>query len=72
MKGGITGEEIRRIRRRHRGYNIVLVTISLLLLLQPVAQRLPLLNPLGAISLALVMMLFLTRYSPLQARRKVF
>jgi len=72
MRGGITREEIRRIRRRHRGYNIVLATISLLLLLQPLAQRLPLLNPLGAITLALVMMLFLTRYSPLRARRKVF
>jgi hypothetical protein len=72
MRGGITREEIRRIRRRHRGYNIVLATISLLLLLQPLAQHWPLLNPLGAITLALVMMVFLTRYSPLRARRKVF
>jgi hypothetical protein len=72
MRSGITREEIRRIRRRHRGYNIVLMTISLLLLLQPLAQRWPLLNPLGAITLAVVMMMFLTRYSPLRARRKVF
>lgn len=65
-------EQLARIRRRHRGYNIVLATISLLLLLQPVAQRWPLFNPLGGITLALVMLLFLTRYSPLRARRRQF
>jgi hypothetical protein len=72
MRREVTREQIHRIRRRHRGYNIVLLTISLLLLLQPVAQRWPLLNPLGAITLALVMMLFLTRYSPLRGRRRLF
>lgn len=61
-----------RIRRRHRGYVLMLVTISVLLLLQPLAQRWPLFNPLGGIVLALVMMLFLTRYSPLRARRRLF
>lgn len=72
MTRKVTRGQILRIRRRHRGYNIVLVTISLLLLLQPVAQRWPLLNPLGAITLALVMLLFLTRYSPLQGHKRVF
>jgi hypothetical protein len=72
MKRRVTRDQIHRIRRRHRGYNIVLVTISLLLLLQPLAQRWPLLNSLGAITLALVMMLFLTRYSPLQANKRLF
>jgi hypothetical protein len=72
MQRRVTREQILRIRRRHRGYNIVLVTISLVLLLQPVAQRWPLLNPLGAITLSLVMMLFLTRYSPLQEHRRLF
>jgi len=61
-----------RIRRRHRGYNLMLATISLLLLLQPLAQRWPLFNPLGGITLALVMVLFLTRYSPLRARKRLF
>jgi hypothetical protein len=72
MTRKVTREQILRIRRRHRGYNIVLVTISLVLLLQPVAQRLPLLNPLGAITLSLAMMLFLTRYSPLRGHRRLF
>lgn len=63
---------VRRIRRRHRGYNLMLATISLVLLLQPLAQLWPLFNPLGGITLALVMMLFLTRYSPLRARRRLF
>jgi hypothetical protein len=71
-QGRLSQEQLQRIRRRHRGYVIVLVTISLLLLLQPVAQRWPLLNPLGAIVLSLVMMLFLTRYSPLRARKPLF
>ena len=72
MQSGVTREQILRIRLRHRGYNIVLVTISLVLLMQPVAQRWPLLNPLGAITLSLVMMLFLTRYSPLRSRKRLF
>lgn len=65
-------DQLRRIRLRHRGYRLLLLTISVVLLLQPAAQRWPLLNPLGAISLSLVMMLFLTRYSPLLARKRQF
>lgn len=71
MSPALNREQIGRIRRRHRGYILVLLTISLLLLLQPVAQRWPLLNPVGAITLSLVMMLFLTRYSPLLARKRL-
>ena len=71
MERRVSREQILRIRRRHRGYIIVLVTISLLLLLQPVAQRWPLLNSLGAITLALVMMLYLTRFSSLRHRRRL-
>lgn len=62
---------IGRIRRRHRGYRLLLVAISLALLLQPAAESWPLLNSVASISLALVMMLFLTRYSPLQAHRRL-
>lgn len=65
-------EQLARIRHRHRGYQVQLVTISLVLMLQPLAQRWPLLNSVGAIVLSLVMMLLLTRYSPLRARRRLF
>lgn len=64
--------QIQRIRRRHHGYQLLLATISLVLLLQPLAQIWPLVNSLGAIGLALVMMLFLTRFSPIQARKRQF
>ena len=72
VPGGLRREQITRIRRRHRGYRMLLSTICLVLLLQPLAQHWLLLNSLASIVLALVMMLFLTRYSPLQARRKYF
>ena len=49
-----------------------LAFISLVLLAQPLALTWPLVNSFGAIGLALVMMLFLTRYSPLQARKRLF
>jgi len=65
-------DQIQRIRRRHRGYRLLLLTISLVLLLQPVSEAFPFLNSLAAIGLALVMMLFLTRFSPLQARKRSF
>jgi hypothetical protein len=66
MKRSLSREQIHRIRRRHGGYRVLLLTISLILLLQPAAAIWPLLNSLASITLALVMMLFLTRYSPLQ------
>jgi hypothetical protein len=64
--------QLQRIRRRHQGFRILLITISLLLLLQPIALRWPWLNPLGANSLSLVMMLFLTRFSPVRSHSKLF
>ena len=70
--GSLRREQIERIRRRHRGYRLLLATSTLVVLLQPLAQRWPLLNSLAAIVLALVMMLFLTRFSPLRAHRKSF
>jgi hypothetical protein len=65
-------EQLERIRRRHHGYRVQLYTISVLLLLQPLAQSWPLLNSVGAIVLSLVMMLLLTRYSPLRVRKHFF
>lgn len=71
MRPSMTRDEISRIRLRHRGYRLLLLSITLILLLQPLSQRWSLLSPLLSITLALVMMLFLTRYSPLQARRRI-
>lgn len=71
MKRTLNREQIHRIRRRHVGYRLLLITMSLILLLQPAAELWPLLNSLATISLALVMMLFLTRYSPLQTHRRL-
>ena len=51
---------------------MLLTTIWQVLQLQPLAQHWLLLNSLAAIMLALVMMLFLARHSPLQARNKSF
>jgi len=72
MKRLFSPDQIQRMRLRHRGYRLLLLTISLVLLLQPVAEAFPLLNSLAAICLARVMMLFLTRHSPLQARKRSF
>jgi len=63
---------VQRIQLRHRGYRLLLTTISTVLLLQPLARRWPWLTPLMSIGVALVMMLFLTRYSPLVAHKRVF
>lgn len=64
-------EDVRRIRLRHRGYRLLLGAVGLVLLIQPLSSQWPLLSPLMGIAMALVMMLFLTRYSPLQARRRM-
>lgn len=65
-------EEVRRIRLRHRGYRLLLLGICAVLLIQPFARLWPLITPVVAILMALVMMLFLTRYSPLRARKRLF
>lgn len=58
-------EDVRRIRLRHRGYRLLLSTISTVLLMQPLARPWSWLKPVMAIGQTLVMMLFLTRYSSL-------
>ena len=65
-----TPDQLRRIRKRHRGYGYQLVVISLVLLVQPLAVDWPLLTSLNSIALAVVMMVFLTRYSPLQVHKR--
>lgn len=65
----ITREEIVRLRKRHRGYLITLATEVALLLLLPVAQGSIWLLSVSLIVLALVLMLFVSRYSPLHQTR---
>ena len=64
-------EDVKRIRQRHRGYRLLLLTISAVVLIQPLARQWPFITPVMAILMALVMMLFLTRYSPLQANKRL-
>lgn len=64
-------QEIRLIRLRHRGYRLLFLAICTVLLIQPLARRWTLISPVVAILMALMMMLFLTRYSPLQARKRL-
>jgi hypothetical protein len=66
----LTKDQLVRMRKRHRGYCYLLIVISLVLVLQPLAVTWPLLTSINAIVVALVMMLFLTRYSPLRARKR--
>ncbi|MCX5946294.1 MAG: hypothetical protein NTZ53_13570 [Cyanobacteria bacterium] len=56
---------IERIRQRHLGYRYALVLLVLLLMLQPLAHGLPLLNCGLVIVLATFLMVCLTRVSPL-------
>lgn len=65
----ITREEIIRLRKRHRGYLITLATEVALLLLLPVAQGAIWLLSGSLMALALVLMVFVSRYSPLRKTR---
>jgi hypothetical protein len=65
----ITREEIARLRKRHRGYLITLATEVALLLLLPVAQGSIWLLSGSMIVLALVLMVFISRFSPLRKTR---
>ncbi len=65
-----TTDQLHRIRKRHRGYVYLLIVISLVLLVQPLAVDWPLLTSLNSIAVALVMMVFLTRFSPLQVHKR--
>jgi hypothetical protein len=61
--------QLARIRRRHQGYVWLLLSLWLLVMLQPLALHFPLINPAGAVWLSLGMMLNLTRHSDLRFRR---
>jgi hypothetical protein len=62
----LTREGLRRIRRRHFGYRITLVVQLLLLCLLPLAQQLPWLLSLLLCLLALVLVVFISRFSVLR------
>lgn len=68
----ITPEQLLQMRRRHRGYRITLGAQLLLLLLLPVAQRVPWLLSLMLCLLAIELMVFLARYSPLGRKRLTY
>jgi hypothetical protein len=65
----LTRQDLQRIRHRHFGYRITLVVQLALLLLLPLSQRLPWLLSLMLCLLALVLMMFLSRYSVLRRTR---
>ena len=65
----LTRQSLQRIRHRHFGYRITLVVQMALLMLLPLAQRLPWVLSLMLCLLALVLMVFLSRYSVLRRTR---
>ncbi|MEI6830294.1 MAG: hypothetical protein WCK64_10685 [Synechococcaceae cyanobacterium ELA445] len=69
MRKPFTAEEKQRIRKRYRGYGYLLVVVSLTVLVQPLALNWPLLTSMNSIIMAMVMMIFLTRYSLLRFHR---
>jgi len=62
----LSREQLQRIRRRHFGYRITLLVELLLVLLLPVAQRFPWMLALMLCALAIVLVVFVSRYSALQ------
>ncbi len=62
----VSREVLLRLKRRHRGYLVVLGVQILLLLLLPVAQHVPWLLSVLMISLCCVLIGFVSRFSPLK------
>lgn len=62
----VSREVLQRLKRRHRGYLVVLGAQILLLLLLPVAQHKPWLLSFLMISLCCVLIGFVSRFSPLK------
>jgi hypothetical protein len=71
MKRTFQRDHLERIKRRQSGYRVLLLALSLNLLLQPLAVELPIINSIGPIALALVILLCLIRNSALQARKQL-
>lgn len=64
MRKPFSPQEKQRIRRRHRGYAVLLAVVAVAVLVQPLALNWPLLTSVNSIIMAMVMMLFLTRTPP--------
>ena len=71
MKRAFQREHLARIKRRQSGYRLLLLALSVNLVLQPLAESLPIINSVAPVVLALVIMLCLTRNSALQARKRL-
>lgn len=68
---GYTRADIERLRKRHRGYQLTLAVEVLLVLSLPLAELWPGLLSLMLVTLAVVLNLFLSRYSLLRRSRLV-
>lgn len=67
----LTRDELRRIRQRHNGYRITLLVQVAILLLLPLTQRLPGLLSLLLCLLAVVLLVFTSRFSPLRRSKRL-
>lgn len=67
----LTRDDLHRIRKRHRGYRITLLVQVAILLLLPLTQRLPGLLSLLLCLLAVVLLVFTSRFSPLQRSKRL-
>jgi hypothetical protein len=67
----LTRDELGRIRQRHRGYRITLLVQVGILLLLPLTQRLPGLLSILLCLLAVVLLVFTSRFSPLRRSKRL-
>lgn len=70
MRKPFSPQEKQRIRRRHRGYAVLLAVVAVAVLVQPLALNWPLLTSVNSIIMAMVMMLFLTKNSAVRAHKR--
>jgi hypothetical protein len=68
---GYTRADIQRLRKRHRGYQLTLTAEVLLVLALPLAELWPGLLSLLLVGMAVVLIVFLSRYSLLRRSRLV-
>ena len=66
-----TRADIERLRKRHRGYQLTLAVAVLLVLSLPLAALWPVLLSIQLVLLAMVLIVFLSRYSLLRRSRSV-
>jgi hypothetical protein len=69
MPQTFTPEHLQCLQKRHRGYVYLMAVLSMVLILQPLAVDWPLITPWNSIAVASVIMMCLTRYSPLRTTK---